>query len=1059
MFTSLISAQNSPLALSPSLNPDGSIVAFTYQGDIWTVPAEGGIATRLTIHQANDSKPKWCPSGKAIAFSSNRFGNNDIFRIPFKGGLPERLTYRSSNDVANDWTTEGEILFTTSRDYRQIEWDTEVYKVSINGGTPVRILDSFGSEPALSPDGKFMVFVRGYCRTSREDYRGPANKELWIFNTKTKEYKKLTEFEGNDYNPVWGNTGTIYFISARSGVYNIHSLKIDDNGNMLGAIVPLTKFEDDGIRYFDISANGKLIAFERRDNIYTVKTDGGEAVKLNIEIGADYRFDPNEIKTFSDELTEYDVSPNGELSALVVHGEVFITENDKEKSKTINVSKHPYRDEGITWLNDSTLIFVSDRDGNFDLYLAKSADKENSNIFTSLKHEIVKLSNTDVDESNPLVSPDGKKIAYAQGRGKFIVAEINTDGSLSGETVLLDGWDKPGGVKWSPDSKWLAYSLSDLNFNDEIYIQAADGSKDPVNISMHPRGDYNPVWSRDGSKLGFISARNNQDNDVWFVWLKKDDFQKTKEDWDETKEDKKDEKKDKKDSKDDKDKKKDKEVEPIQIDFDGIYERLVQVTRLAGDESNVEFSKDGKTVFFVSKDPTAKGTDLYKVNWDGKKLEAVTKGGQKPGAVSLEPKAKYLYMIKSGKLARLETSKTAVENLPFKGKMKLDYLAENEQIFEEAWRNLRDGFYDPDFHGNDWNALKAKYKPWILKASTKDDFRYMVNIMLGQLNASHMGLYGEGREKTQKITTGLLGVDIVPVENGVKVERVIKDAPADKTQSKLNNGDIITAVNGEEVNNEVNFYSLFDNTSKEQVLLTVEDKTGNIREVVIRPKSSLRSELYNEWVKDKRALVDKYSGRKLGYLHIRGMDMNSFERFERELMAAGHGKDGIVIDVRYNGGGWTTDYLMALLNVKQHAYTIPRGAAESLKEHKKFRENYAFGERLPFSIWNKPSIALCNANSYSNAEIFSHAYKTLGIGKLVGIPTFGAVISTGGKGLIDGSYVRMPFRAWFVKATDQNMELGPAVPDFILDNSPNARALGVDEQLKKAVDELLKDLN
>ena len=197
----------------------------------------------------------------------------------------------------------------------------------------------------------------------------------------------------------------------------------------------------------------------------------------------------------------------------------------------------------------------------------------------------------------------------------------------------------------------------------------------------------------------------------------------------------------------------------------------------------------------------------------------------------------------------------------------------------------------------------------------------------------------------------------------------------------------------------------------------------------------------------------------MGYLHIQAMGWRSFERFEREFTAAGNGKDGIVIDVRFNGGGWTTDYLMAVLNIDQHAYTIPRGAAGNLdKEHLKFREYYPYAERLPFYPWMKPSVAICNESSYSNAEIFSHAYKTLDIGTLVGKPTFGAVISTGGKRLIDGSFVRLPFRAWYVKATDQNMEHGPAVPDIIVDNPPGIKAIGSDPQLEKAVQILLEKI-
>jgi C-terminal processing protease CtpA/Prc len=275
----------------------------------------------------------------------------------------------------------------------------------------------------------------------------------------------------------------------------------------------------------------------------------------------------------------------------------------------------------------------------------------------------------------------------------------------------------------------------------------------------------------------------------------------------------------------------------------------------------------------------------------------------------------------------------------------------------------------------------------------------------------------------------------------------------------LNADDVITAVDGTPVNDNVNFYSMFTNKADEKVLLNVKGKDGKEKEVTIRPTTNERQLLYEEWVKDRKALVEKYSKGRIGYIHIQGMSMPSFEVFERELTASGYGKDGLIIDVRYNGGGSTTDYVMAVLNYNQHAYTIPRGASDNLeRDKKKFRDYYPIGERLVYAAWTKPSVAMCNEGSYSNAEIFSHAYKSANIGKLVGIPTNGSVISTGARGLVDGSSVRLPGRGWYVKATDKNEELGPAIPDVIVDNSVDYKAKGVDEQLKAAVETLLKDI-
>jgi C-terminal processing protease CtpA/Prc len=485
---------------------------------------------------------------------------------------------------------------------------------------------------------------------------------------------------------------------------------------------------------------------------------------------------------------------------------------------------------------------------------------------------------------------------------------------------------------------------------------------------------------------------------------------------------------------------------------------------MPGDEKNVVISEDGETFYFTAQYSSGKANkldySLYSVKWNGEDFNSIIKGSDPYSSLIPDKDVKNIYLFKGdGKITKVDLDKKKEVTLPYSAKMQINYSHEREQIFEESWRMIRDGFYDPGFNGHDWNAIKEKYKSWVVAASTNRDFRYMFNFMLGQINASHMGMYGDDREETQKEETGLLGIEIKNAEGGFLIERVIPESPADKSESKLFAGDIITKVNGETIVENMNFYSGFINKFDEKMLLEVASKDGATREVIIRPVKSIRDLLYDEWVNDRKRLTEKYSNGRIGYIHIRAMGWESFEEFERELTATGYGKDAIVVDVRYNGGGWTTDYLMMVLNYKQHAYTIPRGAAENLeKEHSNFSTFYPLGERLPYSAWIKPSIALCNEDSYSNAEIFSHAYKTLGIGKLIGKPTFGAVISTGGKQMVDGTWVRLPARGWYVLKTGIDMEDEPATPDIIIENSPDYRAKGEDQQLKKAIDELMLQL-
>ena len=1052
LFVIMAYSQEKLLLRHPSISKNGSLISFSYQGDIWTVPVSGGRANRLTIHEAYESNPIFSPDDKTIAFSGSRYGNNDIFTIPVEGGTAKRLTHHSAGDNISSWTNAGSIIFTTGREFRQIERDPEMFSIASTGGTEQRIADVLGFEPVSSPDGKFIAFTRGGSNpVAREDYTGSSDREIWIMNTKTKSYNKLPLFSTNDIMPQWGDNNSLYFLSSTSGTYNLYKVSIDENGKSTGKPQQITNYKDEAIRHYSISKDGSSIVFEKDMNFYLLKAGNNEAVKIKIEINADDRYDSSESKMLTSGASEFSLSPNAKLFAYTIRGEVFIKEADKEKNRSVNISNHTYRDMNPVWLNDSTLIFTSDRKGgNFDLFMAVSSDEKEKNLFKTLKHRIVQISNTAEDETSPTVSFDGKKIAFLRGRGQLVVADITETGQLKNEKILLDGWAAPSGLTWSPDNKWLAYSKSDLYANFEIFIQAADNSTKPVNVTMHPRTETKPVWSPDGSKLGFLSSRNNLSTDVWFVWLKKEDWEKVNEDWQDapSNEASASSKAAKSASK------------AIQIDFEDISKRTVQVTSLPGDENDFVISKDGNTFFYTATNSAARGRDLYSVKWDGKELKEITKGGSNPYSLTTDNEGKSIYFLRQGgSIAKIDMKSSAQESLPYLAKMTIDYPGEKEQVFEEAWRTLRDQFYDPKMHGYDWNALRGKYKERAVSASTSADFRDMFNLMLGELNSSHMGFTAADRTETQRETTGLLGAELSPVADGMKVIRVIPNGPSSKVGSRLMEGDIITSVNGEVLKKDENFYSHLAGTVSQKLFINVKDSKGVSREVVIRPVASASGALYDEWVLERKKLVEKYSNGKLGYIHIQAMNMPSFEETEREFAAAGYGKDGLVIDVRYNGGGSTTDYLMSVLNYKQHSYAIPRGATDDLEKNKlKFRDYYPVGERLVYAAWMKPTIAICNENSYSNAEIFSHAFKQLGIGKLVGIPTNGSVISTGSKSFLDGSSVRVPLRGWYVKATNENQELGPAVPDILIDNSIDYRTKGVDEQLKTAVDELMKQL-
>jgi tricorn protease len=1041
LLATQLGAQNNWVR-TPAISPDGTKIAFSYQGDIWTANADGSEARRMTVHEAYESNPQFSPNGEKILFVGNRFGNNDLYELSASGNV-NRLTYHSTYDINGRYDQKGNILFNTRRLNVHVEREPEVQILRKNMGTPEQLFDGLGFNPAASADGRYIAFERGSCRIERETYRGPAQRDIWIYDTNNQSYSQLTTDEGQDIFPNWSSDGFLYFLSARGGKYNIYRQKVD--GTSKEAPKKISSFKEDGIRYFNISSNGKYAIIELADELRLMDLKkGGKGNLISLDLPKDSRYDSYVHKTFRNGLGEYSISPDGKKMAATVRGEIFVFENNKENKITKNISNSPYRDQGAEWLNDTTVLFMSDRSGERDLYMVTSSDTSRTCLLKSYKLDVTKVRDTENDMTSFLLSPDRSKIVLRDGRGKMSVADISDSTGIQNEIILLDSWATPSGVSWSPDSEWLAYSKSDLDFNSEIYIHKADGSSDPINVSMHPRSDVNPVWSPDGSKLGFESIRNNGDSDLWFAWLKTEDWERTDSEWEMM-----DDKSDKSDS------------IVVDIDVDNIYRRLVQVTSMAGNERNLTISKDGETFLFTTNGGGRSGSGgksvLMSVKWDGSDLKELNRSGNIYG-LSYDPSSSKYYYLMRGNIYKSDKGSKG-DKISITAKMDIVKYEERAQIFDEAWRALNDGFYDPQFHGQDFEALKNKYRPRALAASTPQEFRLQFNEMIGQLDASHMGMYGSNPEETQKERTGLIGAVLASGENGFKVSSVVPGSPADREESKLNIGDRILSINGKLLSGKENFYLHMEDLANTKVLLEVEDQTGKAREVLISPVSSLRTVLYDAWVSERRRLTEEYSGGKLGYIHIRGMNWPSFENFERELMASGYGKEGIVIDVRFNGGGWTTDMMMAVLNVRQHSYTVPRGAVANLeKDNKKFVNNYPYGERLPLSSWTKPSIALCNQNSYSNAEIFSHAFKTLGHGKLVGVPTFGAVISTGGKGLIDGSYVRMPFRAWYVKATGENMEHGPAVPDVILYNAPDSKSKGIDEQLEKAVDLLLEDL-
>ena len=527
-FTLLIS-QNT-FVRKPAISPDASKIAFSYHGDIWVFDLASNQPKRLTIHQAYESNPVWNSKSNQLVFTSNRRGSTNIFKTDLNGGIPNQLTYYPTTDTPSHWSSNGDIIFSSNRIYKGTERESSIYVVSEKGETPNRFMTALGSQASISPNGNFVAFVKGTCRISREDYTGPAQRDIWIYNLKTKEYHQITTSKNMDHTPLWDEDNNLYYIGAASGRYNIYKTSLNGNGSKNGSQNQLTNLKVDGVLSFSVSNNGTII-YSSGTEVF--KTQNGATSKINLNLSTDNRFELEETKTVSNGIRDLNVSPNGKLVALSINGEIFVKENNKDRANTNNVSNHPFRDRNPQWISDKEVLFISDRDGHNEIYLSTSKDTL-VGLERSLKIETKKLTNSKEDVYNLLVSPDHKKISYQVGRGNLMLADYKK-GKITNIVPYSEGWAAPSGVSWSPDSKYLAYSQQDLDFDSEIFIQSVDNPKEKFNVSMHPRSDRSPSWSSDGKMLSFASNRSGNrggiDYDIWMVWLKKEDWEKTKADW------------------------------------------------------------------------------------------------------------------------------------------------------------------------------------------------------------------------------------------------------------------------------------------------------------------------------------------------------------------------------------------------------------------------------------------------------------------------------------------------------------------------------------------------
>lgn len=1059
------------LAAAPALSPDGRSLAFAWNNDIWLVASKGGRARPLTRYEGYDGQPAFSPDGTDIAFVSDRDTGRQVYTMPVTGGKPTQRTFHTQGYGLAEWTPAGDhLLVSGSRDHFWRD-SLRFFTVALETRQAEQLLfDAQGDNVVLSPDGQQCLFTREGTRWWRKGYVGSQASQIWHYDLRSQQFKQLLVEESGCRWPLWKpDGGGFYYVSAKSGSFNLWEMDLATTQTE-----QLTFFKDDSVVFPCLSRDGSTLVFRHLFDLYRFRPGKDKTPKrLKIKHALDDVVQPPQRKVL-EQASYVTFSQDGLEVAFIAGGDLWVM--DTELREPVAVTTSPEEERFPVFSADGdTLFYVSDSGGQCDVWQAQRSDP-NSYWWRNRTFEAKQLTRDRAVESQLRLSPRGGWLSYIKGRGDLWV--MKPDGKDS--RCLLPSWNAPQ-YDWAPDDRWVVYAVDDNDFNRDIWILSVEKTQEPVNISRHPYDEGSPVWSPDGKMIAFAGDRLDRETDLFYVWLRAQDHEQSQRDRSLDKALKKMEEKRKKKGKspqkakskpktvpdpDDPNDPNEMETGPeeksspapvdsnqVVIDFKDIHERVKRITIPHSRPQNLFWSHDSKKLAFSATLDGQRGT--YTVSFpDELKPKRLT--GKTGSQARWLKEGNQIVWLSGGKPVRL-SSKGEETVYSFEARQLLNREEHWRAAFDQAWRLMRDNWYDERMGNRNWQALRRKYGTMAARAINISSFAEVINMMLGELNGSHLGFYPRGSSsrdgggKTWSITTAHLGVrfDNQFTGPGWKIRDVLPQSPAKRQASRLFAGDIILSVDGVVVDPAMDPAAILNGPLDRDIDLKVQDANQVTRRVSLRPISfgRARSLLYDQWIRHNQASVSAASDDTLGYVHIRGMNWSSFQKLERELYAVGAGKDGLIIDVRENGGGFTTDHLLTMLCQPQHAITVPRGGGQGYPQ-----------DRRVYATWLKPIVVLCNQNSFSNAEIFSHAVKTLKRGKVVGVPTAGGVISTGGTSVMDVGYLRLPFRGWYVLPTGEDMELNGAVPDVVLWNQPGDWPQGKDVQLDKAIELLLEDV-
>ncbi len=1192
------------LAVYPCLSSDGAFLVFSWRDDIWQYTFSSNRLKRITVHPGRDLRPFLSPDDTRIAFVSNREGSDQIWVMPLAGGAPKRVTRHTESAALYGWYRDGEHVYFRSRRDRHWRHGSRIYRTSVadDAQDAELVFDASARTAAVSSDGKRIAFTREGVGWMRKAYRGPSASQIWIYDTEAKSFAKLSSGSHSELWPCWRGPELLY-VSDADGTMNLWSMNADGTNRK-----QLTHFKDDGVTFPTVSYDGSAVVFRRLFDLYRLPLDKKDATptRLPIEYVGPPTVEPIERRTLT-RASDVAFTNDGLEIATVSGGDLFVM--DTELREPVRVTKTPAEEGDPVFSKDlKYLYFTSDAGGQPDIWRAERVDAEKF-WWQNESFTVKQITNDTAPEWDLRATPDGEHISYVKTRGDLFLHHIKDDSHKR----ILESWSDPY-YDFSPDGKWLTYAVDDNNFNADVWIKPVDGSKPPVNVSMHPDNDTWPTWSPDGKILAWSGRRWGEERDICYVYLVEKDGEESPRDRKLEKALKamKARKKGKKNTKPSSkkagaatSKTSDKEKpatakslvgtwtgrvkgpDPIPADGSrlrvtlsmndmGVLEgTFVVVDQIDEPLKTCEFNKENASLNATAdtplglltlqgtlKDGALSGTWSIQDLMDGtfsmtKSSSSNTKDGasnaatdkpespkaapsktdaRKPGndkrasnepaeepkaAMKLDlegiedrvrrisiPNATETYLTwshNSKDLAFQATIKgqTGTYKVTFPDKLKpqrigsergthATWIKQGDKIcwlqggqpaslsgkgkskrygfriqasthwpavyraaFHRCWQTIRDQFYDENLNGKDWDAIRAKYAPGLTAVATVGEVDQLINMMLGELNASHMGFRSmvapRWRAPGWRPITGHLGLefDATYEGEGVRVSRVIKGSPPDQARSRIEPGEILLSIDDMPVDANTEWTKVLTRDVSKEITLRVKNTKGKIRNVATRliTHGAFRENLYRQWIEDTREAVDKASKGRMGYIHVRSMNWSSFQSFEADLYKAAHGRDGLLIDVRENGGGFTADHLLTCLTQPRHAITVPRGGGPGYPQ-----------DRMVYARWDQPVVVLCNQNSFSNAEIFAHAIKTLKRGKVVGVQTAGGVISTGGRRVMGLGSLRIPFRGWYLTESGDDMEMNGCKPDIEIWNTPSDEIAGNDAQLGKAIEALESEI-